>query len=88
MLRRVILPLPVLALAGCGYMAPRVDVADTKPPQPTAMPQPVAGNGAIFQASNYRPLFEDHRARLVGDSLTVAIVEKVSATAKSTSSVD
>jgi len=82
------LVLPVLLLAGCGYMAPRVDVADTKPPQPAAMPQPVSGNGAIFQASNYRPLFEDHRARLVGDTLTVAIVEKVSATAKSTSSID
>jgi flagellar L-ring protein precursor FlgH len=24
----------------------------------------------------YRPLFEDHRARLVGDTLTVQIVEK------------
>lgn len=77
------------ALTGCGYMAPRVDVADTKPPLPAAMPQPAsAGNGSIFQAANYRPLFEDHRARLVGDSLTVNIVEKVSATAKSTSSVD
>lgn len=77
-----------LPLLGCGYMAPRVDVADTRPPLPAAMPQPTAGNGSIFQAGNYRPLFEDHRARLVGDSLTVAIVEKVSATAKSTSSVD
>ena len=87
-MRRSLLLLAVLALSGCGYLAPRVDVADTKPPLPTAMPQPTAGNGAIFQATNYRPLFEDHRARVVGDTLTVAIVEKVSATAKSTSSVD
>jgi len=76
------------ALAGCGAMSPRVDVADTKPPLPATMPQATGGNGSIFQAANYRPLFEDHRARLVGDSLTVNIVEKVSATAKSTSSVD
>ncbi len=87
---RIAFPLLLAAaLTGCGYMAPRVDVADTKPPLPAAMPQPAhAGNGSIFQAANYRPLFEDHRARLVGDSLTVNIVEKVAATAKSTSSVD
>src|SRR5262249_17432222 len=41
-----------------------------------------------FQSEQYRPLFEDHRARLVGDSLTVQIVEKISATQKSTSSID
>ncbi len=27
--------------------------------------------GAIFQTATYRPLFEDRRARLVGDTLTV-----------------
>ena len=48
----------------------------------------MVNNGAIFQAAQYRPLFEDHRARLVGDTLTVQIVEKVSATQKSTSSID
>ncbi len=43
--------------------------------------------GSIFKAEHYRPLFEDHRARLPGDTLTVNIVEKVSATQKSTSTV-
>ncbi len=45
-------------------------------------------NGSIFQATQYRPLFEDHRARLVGDTITVQIVEKVSASQKSTSTID
>jgi flagellar L-ring protein FlgH len=36
-------------------------------------------NGAIFQSSSYRPLFEDNRARLIGDVLTVSISEKTSA---------
>ena len=45
-------------------------------------------NGSIFQSAQYRPLFEDYRARLVGDSITVQIVEKISATQKSTSSID
>ena len=52
------------------------------------MVQPVVANGAIFQAAQFRPLFEDHRARLVGDSITVQIVEKVSASQSSTSSID
>lgn len=52
-----------------------------------AAPAPVA-TGSIYQAAQYRPLFEDHRARLVGDTLTVQIVEKVSATQKATSTLD
>jgi flagellar L-ring protein precursor FlgH len=80
--------LSALALSGCMWLGPRVQLADTTPPVVQAPPAPVSTNGAIFQAASYRPLFEDHRARLPGDTLTVQIVEKVSATAKSTSSVD
>jgi flagellar L-ring protein precursor FlgH len=80
--------LATLPLAGCLSLYPRVEVAETTPVTPPPPAQPMATNGAIFQASNYRPLFEDHRARLVGDTLTVQIVEKVSASQKSTSSID
>jgi flagellar L-ring protein precursor FlgH len=78
------------ALPGCALMpsSAKVDM----PPVTTARPVVVApapvNNGAIFQPVQYRPLFEDHRARLVGDTLTVQIVEKVSASATSTSSVE
>ena len=68
--------------------APKVDVAEKIYAEPAPLVVPVVNNGAIFQAGQYRPLFEDHRARLVGDSLTVQIVEKVSASQKSTSSID
>ena len=87
----------VLALAGCQQMArlPPVDLVlpTAALPLPAAAAVPVAvaaprPNGAIFQAERYRPLFESHRARIVGDTLTVSIVEKVSAVQKSTSSVD
>jgi flagellar L-ring protein precursor FlgH len=76
--------------AGCSTVFPRVEVADTRPPVPAPSPlaAPVAVSGGIFQAAAYRPMFEDHRARLVGDTLNVRIVEKVTATASSTSSVD
>ena len=50
----------------------------------TAMPDPAgqaapAANGAIFQAATYRPLFEDRRARQVGDLLTIVIAERTTA---------
>ncbi len=81
-------------LVGCDTVSetmnkrPPVDI--TQPtsmrPVPTAVAPPT--NGAIFQASQYRPLFEDYRARLVGDTIMVQIVEKISATQTSTSSID
>ncbi len=94
---RLLLLAPLLALSGClatvsDFLYPRVEMGDTKPlaaPQPQARqaPQPPA-SGSIYSAQTYRPLFEDQRARLVGDTLTVQIVERVSATASSTSTVD
>ncbi|MFZ6644196.1 flagellar basal body L-ring protein FlgH [Undibacterium sp. TJN25] len=45
---------------------------------PSALPQREM-NGAIFQNASYRPLFEDARARLVGDTLTISISENTSA---------
>ena len=77
-------------LSACQQLNPRppVDVAEITYARPEPIVTPVVNNGAIFQANQYRPLFEDHRARLVGDSLTVQIVEKVSASQKSTSSID
>ena len=91
-LRTLLLVAP-LALSGClatvsDFLYPRVEMTDTRPLPPAPPPPPVATTGAIFNAATYRPLFEDHRARLAGDTLTVEIVEKVAASAKSTSSVD
>ena len=92
---RLCAPVFLLPLAGClgtvqDFLYPRVEMSDTKPvpvAAPARPPEPAA-TGSIFNAATYRPLFEDHRARLVGDTLTVQIVEKVAASAKSTSSVD
>ncbi len=48
--------------------------------KPAAIKPNPAGSGAIFNASAYRPLFEDRRARLVGDILTINITENTTAT--------
>jgi flagellar L-ring protein precursor FlgH len=79
-----------LASAGCStiYPEPQVELMHTPVVQlPLIQPQTL-NNGAIFQQASYRPLFEDHRARLIGDTLTVQIVEKVSASQSSTSALD
>jgi flagellar L-ring protein precursor FlgH len=78
------------SLAGCQALnsAPPVDVSQPTSVRPLPLAAPTLNNGAIFQSGQYRPLFEDYRARLVGDTLTVQIVERVSASQKSNSSVD
>ncbi len=87
MRRLLLLPL-VAALGGCLTMNPRVEVAEPTNVIPRTPPPPAPTNGAIFQAAQYRPLFEDYRARHRGDTLKVEIVEKVVASQKSTSSID
>lgn len=80
----------VVSLCGCQALGlgQSVDVAIPTHAAPLPVTAPPVVNGSIYQAAQYRPLFEDHRARLVGDTITVVIVEKVSATQKSTSTID
>jgi len=84
--------LAAVALCGCEALAPRPKVEVATPtyavPAPVAMSPQAANSGSIFQQSQYRPLFEDHRARLVGDTITVQITENVDAKQKSESSID
>ncbi|OYU43784.1 MAG: flagellar biosynthesis protein FlgH [Burkholderiales bacterium PBB4] len=89
-------PAWIVALAAlcsaCQSIPPKavVDFAEPKvghaPVAPATTPRPV--NGSLFQSASYRPAFEDRRARLVGDTVTVQIVENVTASQKSTSTVD
>ncbi len=44
--------------------------------------------GSLFQTASYRPSFEDRRARMVGDTLTIQIIENVSASQKSSSTAN
>lgn len=82
--------LAALLLAGCSTLRPEVAFSQPTGTPPVAVaPAPAApGNGAIFQTASYRPMFEDYRARLVGDTITVQISENISASQTSSSSVD
>jgi flagellar L-ring protein precursor FlgH len=77
-LRTFVLLTGLLGLAGCGT-TPSTIVEHPTSARPQARDVPSAGNGAIYQATAYRPLFEDRRARLVGDVLTITISENTRA---------
>jgi len=67
-------------LAGCMTNPLRtVEVATPLTALPAPVPAPAIANGAIYQAVSWKPLFEDPRARRVGDSLTIRIDEKLNA---------
>jgi flagellar L-ring protein precursor FlgH len=69
-------------LAACAS-APSSNIQQPLSARPQA-PAPVAeSNGAIFQANRGLALFEDRRARNVGDTLTVKLIEKTEAKRKS-----
>ena len=75
----------VTLFAACSHIEPRVAMVEptSARPAPTAL-KPI-NNGAIFQQAAHRPLFEDPRARLTGDIITIAINEKNSASRTSSS---
>jgi flagellar L-ring protein precursor FlgH len=73
-----ILIVAILVLTGCGT-APKPIVQQPMTARPHGATAAQPKNGAIFQNASYRPLFEDRRARMVGDILTIAIAEKTSA---------
>lgn len=82
-----------LALAGCA-VTPPTDVQQPMSVRPQPMRRAADANGAIYQqamyaesSSRYMPLFEDRRARNVGDTLIIVINEKTNASKKSNSTV-
>lgn len=84
-MRHLILLSSVL-LAACTTVPP-TNVHQPMTVRPEARPVLATGNGAIYQAGNSRPLFEDRRARFVGDTITVKITENTSASKKASNNL-
>lgn len=83
--------LAMIALTGMAAACSTVPPTNVHQPM-TARPAPrmeMAGaNGSIFQTSTSRPLFEDRRARFVGDTMTITIAENTTASKKSNNKLD
>ena len=80
-----------LLCSGCASLSPPppVDILPTTPPPIATLPRSVGpATGSLFHNASYRPAFEDRRARMVGDSVTVQIVENITAKQSSTSTID
>jgi len=77
-----------LLITGCASNPP-TSVHQPMTARPVEKAVVIPADGAIFHAGiNERPLFEDKRARNVGDILTINIAEKTTANRKSSSSSD
>jgi flagellar L-ring protein precursor FlgH len=86
-----------LVLAMLPFAALLISACNTVPPtnvhQPmTARPAPrmeniAAATGSIYQSGASRTLFEDRRARYVGDTMTITIAESNTASTKSNTKV-
>ena len=91
LLRYALLAALVVGMTGCA-ITPATNVHQPMSARPEH-PAPVE-TGGIFkvsystQANRYTPLFEDRRARYVGDTIIVTLNEKTTASKKSNSSTD
>jgi len=84
------------AFAGCSSLPQTVSVEFPDPPEarpittnPADVKRGTAGaSGSLFKKAAYRPAFEDSRARMVGDMVTIQIVESVTASQVSKSTAN
>ena len=85
MKRRISLLLPLL-LAACTTVPP-TNVHQPMSARPAPRQENMASSGSIYKAGISRTLFEDRRARYVGDTMTIAIAEATNASTKSNTKV-
>ncbi len=83
--RAVLLPPLLLLAAGC-TVTPERHRLSYEPVVAPAVPKQVVINGSIYQAGRGNSLFEDDRARHLGDILTIKLAEKMDAKKKATTS--
>lgn len=76
----------LLVVAGCS-MTPSTSIKQPMTARPVVKQLDAPADGSIFRAGmNERPLFEDRRARNVGDILVITIVEKTAGNRKTSGS--
>ena len=75
-----------LLAAACATTVPSTSVQQPLTATPAPRKDVPPTDGAIYSAYSARPLFEDRRARFVGDTITINIAEKTTASKASENS--
>jgi flagellar L-ring protein precursor FlgH len=75
-------------LAGCVTTPPPTGVHQPMTIRPELKSIAAPANGSIYNVASARPLFEDRRARYIGDTITINIAEKTAAAKKSDTKAD
>lgn len=84
MMRKLIsLGFTMAALSGCVATVPPTAVHQPMTMRPQPREALIGSNGSIYNTASARPLFEDRRARFLGDIITINIAEKVQASKQS-----
>jgi flagellar L-ring protein precursor FlgH len=88
---RIVASAAMLAIAACATTPPTnvhqpMSARPAVPVVQNVQPGAIFQTGAVVSAANYVPLFEDRRARNVGDTLVIVINEKTNASKKSNTS--
>ena len=79
---RFLIILSVVSISACTTVPP-TNVHQPMTARPAPRIESAATTGSIYQAGVSRTLFEDRRARYVGDTMTIAIAEATNASTKS-----
>ena len=95
-MKRIVVAVVALLACACAHIEQAQRTVEVHQPlsvRPPIAPVAPATNGAIYQASTasraaYTPLFEDRRARAIGDTLTVNINEKIQASKTAATNAD
>jgi len=81
-----------VACLGCESLPKtvKVDFAEPRltPSSLQTLQTPKIVTGSLFNRSSYRPAFEDAKARMVGDAITIQIIETVTASQVSSSTAN
>lgn len=77
-----------LVLTSACATTPPTNVHQPMSARPAPRMEATVTNGAIYQAASSRPLFEDRRARFVGDTITIKISESTTASAANANKLD
>ncbi len=83
MKKLAVLVLASAALAGCVTTTPPTGVHQPMTARPEPRNYAAPTNGAIYNVASARPLFEDRRARFIGDTITINIAERTAASKSS-----